>query len=893
MIGQLLGGRYQVLTVLGAGNFGQTYLAEDRHRPDSTKCVVKHLKPASADQSFLPTARELFKREAQTLERLGHHPQIPRLLAYFEQDREFYLVQDYIPGQVLRAEFAGRTLWPEAKVVQFLQDTLGILDFVHGCGVIHRDLKPDNLIRRQADQKLVLIDFGAVKQMRASIVSGHLISDQVGSTIAIGTPGYMPPEQAQGRPRPCSDLYAVGMIGIQALTGKLPSQLREDNQGKLLWQEDAAPVSDHLATILTRLIRPQFKERYQTAAEVLEALPQPSGSNFFQRMGRFLRPAGGLPVARDPHTETTLINEQMSLPGLVPQDPGVAPKDPVAEIPATSTPFPAVAKALQPARVFISYSQQEPDLTLARQFFQTLQQAGHAPFLSGQSGQLGPGWAQQVDTELQQCDYFILLLSPESVLSEVILAEVRTAKQRQELSVASQGASQSSSPSSPQSPQTAPGPTPVEFPKPVIVPVRVNLPIGSPLNYELRGHLHRLQQRFWHGPADSVALIQEVLNLLATTSTPPPTTSSLPTTGGTAIPTMPPVTLDPNAPPVPVAEPELPEGQVDLASNFYIERHPIEARCTETILQPGALIRIKAPRQMGKTSLMARTLYRAGEAGYRTVPLSLQLADAKVFTDLDKILRWLCASVGRRLGLPNKVQDYWDDIFGSKYNCTAYFEEYLLPEIHQPLVLGLDEVDRVFEYPEVASDFFGLLRAWHEEAKNRDIWKNLRLVVVHATEVYIPLNTNQSPFNVGLPVELPEFNAQQVSTLAQRHGLQWGQAQIQSLMTMIGGHPYLVRLALYHVARQDLTLAELLADAATETGLFRDHLRGQWWHLQQYPDLAAAFKQVLARQNSLRLDTMDLFKLHSLGLIRLEGNEAKLRCQLYRQYFADILASQV
>jgi AAA-like domain/Protein kinase domain/TIR domain len=887
MIGQLLGGRYQILNVLGAGNFGQTYLAEDRHRPDNTKCVVKHLKPASADQSFLPTARELFKREAQTLERLGHHPQIPRLLAYFEQDQEFYLVQDYIAGQVLRSEFLPRGIWPDAKVLQLLQDTLGILEFVHGCGVIHRDLKPDNLIRRQADQRLVLIDFGAVKQMRASIVSGNLINDQVGSTIAIGTPGYMPPEQAQGRPRPCSDLYALGMMGIQALTGKLPSQLREDTQGKLLWQEEAPQVNDHLAMVINRLIRPQFKERYQSAAEVLEALQQSNGGNFFQRVGRFLRPAGGMPAANGGRNDATVINTQVTpvpptgvLPGVIQNMPGGKPASAVNPIPVTETPQTGrvlAGKSEQPfrlpdkpARIFISYTQQEPDLSLAQQFFQALQRAGHSPFLSGQSGQLGPGWAQQVDAELKHCDYFLLLLSPESALSEVILAEVRAAKQRQDQAL------------------TQP-PHPGVY-KPVILPIRVNLPMNAPLNYELRGHLHRLQQRFWHGPADTTALVQDVLNLLAS-SDPELTTSSLPTAGSGSIPTMPPVVVDPNAPPVPVAEPELPEGQVDLASSFYIERSPIEARCLETILQPGALIRIKAPRQMGKTSLMARTLYRAGEAGYRTVPLSLQLADAKVFTDLDKILRWLCASVGRRLGLPNKVKEYWDEIFGSKYNCTAYFEEYLLPEIQQPLVLGLDEVDRVFEYPEVASDFFGLLRAWHEEAKNRDIWKNLRLVVVHATEVYIPLNTNQSPFNVGLPIELPEFNADQVAELARRHGLTWSSGQIQDLMTMIGGHPYLVRLSLYHIARQDLTLQQLLANAATETGLFRDHLRGQWWHLQHYLELANAFKQVLLSPSSLRLDTMDMFKLHSLGLIRLEGNEAKLRCQLYRQYFTDILTA--
>lgn len=324
---------------------------------------------------------------------------------------------------------------------------------------------------------------------------------------------------------------------------------------------------------------------------------------------------------------------------------------------------------------------------------------------------------------------------------------------------------------------------------------------------------------------------------------------------------------------------------MSLASAFYIERPPIEARCYETIVQPGSLIRIKAPRQMGKTSLMARILHQAAQQGCRSVPLSLQLADARVFGDLDKFLRWLCASLCRRLQLPNRLDEYWDGIFGSKYNCTVYFEEYLLPAIAGPLTLGLDEVDRVFAYPEIASDFFGLLRAWHEEAKNRDIWKQLRLVVVHSTEVYIPLNTNQSPFNVGLPVELPEFSNEQVATLAQLHGLDWHEGEVEQLTAMVGGHPYLIRLALYHIAHQDVTLAQLLAEAPTEVSLFRDHLYGHLWNLQQHPELAAAFRTLVAATAPVQLEATALFKLHSLGLVRIEGNQVKLRCDLYRQYF--------
>jgi AAA-like domain len=346
--------------------------------------------------------------------------------------------------------------------------------------------------------------------------------------------------------------------------------------------------------------------------------------------------------------------------------------------------------------------------------------------------------------------------------------------------------------------------------------------------------------------------------------------------------------------PLPVAEPELPSGQVRLASAFYVERVPYEAQCYKEILQPGALIRIKAPRQMGKTSLMARILYHAKEdQNYRTVPLSFQHADTEVFTNLNQLLRWFCTKISRKLRLPHQVDDFWSDIYGSKDNCTAYFEDCLLSESNSPLVLGLDEVDRVFQYPKIADDFFGLLRAWYEEAgygdRDSNLWEKLRLVVVHSTEVYIPLNVNQSPFNVGLPIELPEFSFEQVQDLTQRHGLNWKRSEIEQLMALVGGHPYLVRLALYHIAQGQITLEELLKTAPTEAGLYDDHLRRHLWTLQQHPELAAAFNQVVTANTPVELDSLQAFKLHSMGLVKFQGNQVTSRFDLYRLYFGDRL----
>jgi hypothetical protein len=348
--------------------------------------------------------------------------------------------------------------------------------------------------------------------------------------------------------------------------------------------------------------------------------------------------------------------------------------------------------------------------------------------------------------------------------------------------------------------------------------------------------------------------------------------------------------VTPGAPPEAAAagssrEPELPEGQVPLDSLFYVERPPIETESFKTVLQPGSLIRIKGARRTGKTSLMERILNHAAQHQYRTVSLSFQLADRDVFEDLNRLLRWLCASVGLGLGLPNRLADYWDDLFGSKISCKMYFEQYLLLTPSQPVVLGLDNVDRLFEYPELAGEFFGLLRTWHEEGKNRDIWKKLRLVVVHSTEVYITLEANKSPFNVGLPIELHPLTPDQVQTLAERYDLDWSLHQSLQLMELVGGQPYLIKKGLYHLWRQDITFADLLQTATSPQGIYGDHLQWQQLHLQRHPDLAADFAQVLQGKTTGCLDLVSVSQLQSQGLITLQNNMPQLSCRLYQEFF--------
>lgn len=333
-------------------------------------------------------------------------------------------------------------------------------------------------------------------------------------------------------------------------------------------------------------------------------------------------------------------------------------------------------------------------------------------------------------------------------------------------------------------------------------------------------------------------------------------------------------------------------GQVPLDSLFYLERPPVESLAYEEVLQPGSLIRIKGPRQFGKTSLMVRIVAEAQEKGMRAMVLNLQLADAAVFQDLNRFLRWFCAVVTRDLQLPNHLNERWDEVFGSSYNCTDYFENCLLPELNDPLVLALDEVDAVFNYPNIAADFFGMLRAWYEKSKygnsSSSTWQRLRLVVVHSTEVYLPLDLSQSPFNVGLLLELPNFTLEQVQDLAQRYGVEVKET-VPKLMDFLGGIPYLTQLALHHLSHREVTLDQLMQTVSAADGIFAPHLRQRLSNLQQYPELLKVLKQVMLSQEPVELNPLQAFRLQSLGLIRLTNLQATPTCQLYRNYLAQVL----
>ncbi|MBD2680591.1 MULTISPECIES: serine/threonine-protein kinase [Nostoc] len=275
MQGQTIGGRYQIFTQLGQGGFGTTFLAQDMQRPGNPQCVVKHFKPLSTDAYTLGEAKRLFDREALILETLGKHDQIPQLLAHFEENQEFYLVQEFIPGHDITQEIPplGKRL-SESETIKLLKEILEILAFVHQYNVIHRDLKPANIRRRQLDNKIVLIDFGAVKQITTQMTNSQ---GQANFTVAIGTYGYMPSEQASGTPQLSSDIYAVGIIAIQALIGINPADFgtqglpRNPHTGEIDWRNQIQ-VSQQLAEIIDTMVLYDFRQRYPTATSALQAL---------------------------------------------------------------------------------------------------------------------------------------------------------------------------------------------------------------------------------------------------------------------------------------------------------------------------------------------------------------------------------------------------------------------------------------------------------------------------------------------------------------------------------------------------------------------------------------------------------------------------------------------
>ena len=286
--------------------------------------------------------------------------------------------------------------------------------------------------------------------------------------------------------------------------------------------------------------------------------------------------------------------------------------------------------------------------------------------------------------------------------------------------------------------------------------------------------------------------------------------------------------------------------------------------------------------------------------------MNLQLANDEILQNLERFLQWFCVRVSKQLDLPDAIAlwamaTFGDNSLGSKSNATDYLEEILLaklnragsPRENRSLVIAIDELNELFAYPDIAREFLLLLRTWSERAKESDAdinpWHRLRLVTVHSTEILMPPSINPSLLNTGLVIELPEFTPAQVQELANRWGEEMTVQQIEQLITLLGGHPYRLQLAFYHLHQQTITLEELLENSAFTTTIYAEHLEQQWWNLQRYPDLLPLFTEIVRQSNLVYSEAVQASQLYKMGLRHLHGKMSSLACELFRPFFGDRL----
>ena len=340
---------------------------------------------------------------------------------------------------------------------------------------------------------------------------------------------------------------------------------------------------------------------------------------------------------------------------------------------------------------------------------------------------------------------------------------------------------------------------------------------------------------------------------------------------------------------------EFPGSPIAIDCRFYVERPPLEDLACYEIRKSGSVTCIHAPLKMGKSSLLIRILSQAKQANYRTVTIDLKTIDNVLFQDLDKFLRWFCVNVTRQLKLPNRLDEYWDDLLGSKVNCTQYFQDYILPSVHRPVVLAFNEFNKIFNQNLIVHEFSSLLRFWHEQSKQFPLWGKLRLVIINSIKNFIPLDPNQSPFNVGLPLEILPFTVEQIQDLANRYQLDWigerGENNAKILLELVNGHPYLVRLAFYYLVTNQISLEELNDLSGNVIYIYQDYLKAVLFILQRNSFLLDPLKQLLLGRRTLDIDSAIAYQLESLGLIEFRENRAIISCRLYQYYFGQKLTS--
>ncbi|MBP0020427.1 MAG: AAA-like domain-containing protein [Cyanobacteria bacterium SBLK] len=331
------------------------------------------------------------------------------------------------------------------------------------------------------------------------------------------------------------------------------------------------------------------------------------------------------------------------------------------------------------------------------------------------------------------------------------------------------------------------------------------------------------------------------------------------------------------------------DGPVPLGSPFYVRRPHLEQLGYEELLESGALLCLQGMSKVGKTSLLVRLLNDVEKESYRTIRLSLNVASTQILSSVEKFVRWFCANITQQFENEIYLQEFWRDDVGALTNCSLYLKQYLLSRSPVPIVLALDEFDRLFAHPTIANDFLRLLRSWYEEGKDNPLWQKLRIVLVYSTEVHLLLKTSKTPIDIGSSLVVPPFNALQVRQLAGYHRLYLTSSEVDRLQSQLGGFPDLVRKVFYHAVRDDLDWSDLISNLASDRSIVSDRLHEKLHWLRTHPDLLAAYRQVLNSDRPLVLESQIAFQLQSLGLVNQQEDGIITSCELYRQYFRERL----
>ncbi len=508
--------------------------------------------------------------------------------------------------------------------------------------------------------------------------------------------------------------------------------------------------------------------------------------------------------------------------------------------------------------VFLSYRHVEPDQRLAWSIQQSLTNHRLHVFVDTKM-LVGTRWAEEIDRQIRAADFFVVLLSKDSILSDMVRREIKLAHDL------------SQRPTNPLK----------------ILPIRVSF--DGELPYDLASYLDPIQYTKWKDTEPYDGITAQIVAAINQSVGLPVQGKSPEECPGSGLETLAQITKQSGAP-LPAADPrlELETGAVKLTSRFYVHRWA-DAELERQIPLLGTTSIIKGPRQIGKSSLIARALAQAAKLEHKSCLIDFQLIQSSKFDTLDVLLKHLAQKMARNLNTMTKPEQMWDENLDAMENLSGFIEQGVLAHFEQPIVLALDEADRVFKCP-YRDDFFSLIRGWHNSRATNEAWNRLSLIIAHSTEPSLWIqDVDRSPFNVGLRLHLEDFSLQYISQLNDGHGKPLRtESDLRSLYDLVGGHPYLVRQSLYAIARNGWDINQLRTEAVKETGPFGDHLRQWVWRLRENRDLQDELRNVVSHRRCQ--DENRFIRLKAAGLVQGETrNNVTLRCHLYELYFKDHL----